>query len=177
MSRWRPTPPQSSPYITAAGAQKLQAELRHLWKVERPQVVAAVKAAAANGDRSENGDYIYGKQRLRELDRRISYLSRRLDVLRVVDRLPKDRSRVHFGAWLDLEKESGEKLRVRLVGYDEIDAQRNWISVDSPLARAALGKSENDEICYETPEGQITVWITGIQYTIEDEPATPLIPG
>ena len=103
MARWRPAPPKTSPYITAEGARRLQEELKQLWKVDLPEVTATVKAAAANGDRSENGDYIYGKMRLRELDRRIRYLSKRLDNLNVVDQLPSDQSKVFFGAWVSLE--------------------------------------------------------------------------
>ena len=105
MGRWRPPQKRSSAYITRAGAERLQAELTHLWKVERPEVTAAVSAAAKNGDRSENGDYIYGKKRLREIDRRVRYLGKRLDELTVVDRAPSDHSKVFFGAWVTLEKE------------------------------------------------------------------------
>lgn len=164
MGRWRPAPPKTSAYITKEGAERLQDELKHLWKVERPEVTAVVKAAAANGDRSENGDYIYGKQRLRELDRRIRYLSKRLDVLTVVDRLPKDQDKIYFGAWVTLEKQDGDEFTVRIVGYDEIDAKRNWISVDSPLAKAVLGKTVDEGIVYSTPEGKIEAFITDIQY-------------
>ncbi len=164
MARWRPAPPKTSPYITAEGARRLQAELKHLWKVERPSVTATVKAAAANGDRSENGDYIYGKMRLRELDCRIRYLSKRLDVLNVVDRLPGDQSKVFFGAWVTLENEAGEEFTVRIVGYDEIDAKQNWISVDSPLAKAALGKQVDDEVSYSTPGGAVVAYIVNIRY-------------
>ena len=166
MGRWRPAPPKSSPYITADGAVKLQQELKHLWKIERPEVTAIVKAAAANGDRSENGDYIYGKQRLREIDRRVRYLSKRLDELHIVDRAPEDPSRVYFGACVKLETEGDQELSVRIVGYDELDAAKNWISVDSPLSRAALGKSVDDEVKYQTPEGQVTAWITEINYDV-----------
>jgi len=164
MGRWRPAPPKSSPYITAEGAERLQAELKHLWKVERPETTAIVKAAAANGDRSENGDYIYGKQRLRELDRRIRYLSKRLDALNVVDRLPPDQSKVFFGAWVWVEDEDGEELCVRMVGYDELDAKLNWISVDSPLAKALRGKRVDDEVSYPTPDGVSEVYIVRISY-------------
>ena len=164
MGRWRPPPPKTSAYITQAGADRLQAELKQLWKVERPQVTAVVKAAAANGDRSENGDYIYGKQRLRELDRRIRYLSKRLDALTVVDRLPGDQSKIFFGAWVSLENDQGEEFTVRIVGYDEIDAKLNWISVDSPLAQAVLGKCLDDEVKYPTPEGQKEACIVDIKY-------------
>jgi len=166
MARWRPAPPKTSPYITAEGAHRLQEELKQLWKVDRPEVTATVKAAAANGDRSENGDYIYGKMRLRELDRRIRYLSKRLDVLNVVDRLPKDQGKVFFGAWVTLEIEDAEEFTVRIVGYDEIDAKQNWISVDSPLAKAALGKRVDDEVSYSTPGGSVLAYIVNISYQI-----------
>ena len=164
MGRWRPPPPKTSAYITQEGADRLKAELKQLWKVERPEITAVVKAAAANGDRSENGDYIYGKQRLRELDRRIRYLSKRLDALTVVDRLPRDQSKVFFGAWVSLENDQGEEFTVRIVGYDEIDAKLNWISVDSPLAQAVLGKRLDDEVKYPTPEGQKEACIVDIKY-------------
>lgn len=164
MGRWRPAPKRSSPYITAAGATKLEAELKQLWKVERPEVTAVVKAAAANGDRSENGDYIYGKQRLREIDRRVRYLNKRLEEVTVVDRIPDDRTRVYFGAWVTLEKENEETFCVRIVGFDEIDAKQNWISVDSPLAKAVIGKTVDDEIQYLTPEGPLAAWIIDIDY-------------
>lgn len=164
MARWRPAPPKTSPYITAEGARRLQQELKHLWKVDRPAVTATVKAAAANGDRSENGDYIYGKMRLRELDRRIRYLSKRLDNLNVVDRLPSDQSKVFFGAWVTLEHEDGQLITVRIVGYDEIDAKQNWISVDSPLAKAAMGKQVDDEISFNTPNGPVEAYIVKIIY-------------
>jgi transcription elongation factor GreB len=167
MARWRPAPPKTSPYITAEGARRLQEELKQLWKVVRPEVTATVKAAAANGDRSENGDYIYGKMRLRELDRRIRYLSKRLDNLNVVDRLPSDQSKVFFGAWVSLEHEDGQEFSVRIVGYDEIDAKQNWISVDSPLAKAALGKQVDDEISYDTPNGVAEAYIVKISYQIQ----------
>lgn len=164
MGRWRPAPPRTSPYITAKGAERLQAELKQLWKIDRPEVTAIVKAAAANGDRSENGDYIYGKQRLRELDRRIRYLSKRLDVLTVVDRLPKEQDKVFFGASVTLENPEGEEFRVRIVGYDEIDAKLNWISIDSPLAKALLGKRVDDEVQYDIPSGKAEAYVVKIEY-------------
>jgi transcription elongation factor GreB len=104
---YRPPQPKSSPYITPQGAQQLDAELKQLWKVERPQVTAAVQQAAKNGDRSENGDYIYGKKRLREIDRRVRYLSKRLEALKVIDRSPADRNRIYFGAWVNIENLAG----------------------------------------------------------------------
>ena len=173
MGRWRPPPEKSAPYITAEGAQKLQQELKQLWKVERPETTAIVKAAAANGDRSENGDYIYGKQRLRELDRRIQYLSKRLDAVTIVDKTPKNQSKIFFGAWVtlwieDLDEEdrshTDNEKRYRIVGYDEIDAKKQWISVDSPLAKALLGKSVDDEVSYKAGDKNFLVTIIDISY-------------
>lgn len=164
MSRYRPPAPRSSAYITAEGAAALRAELQQLWKVERPQVTAAVHEAAKNGDRSENGDYIYGKRRLREIDRRVRYLSKRLEELTVVDRTPAQQDKVFFGAWVTLEDEDGNEKCYRIVGPDEIDPARNWISMDSPLARAALGKRLDDEFECRTPQGMQQLCITGIRY-------------
>ena len=140
MSRHRQPSAKSSPYITRAGYDALQAELAELWKRTRPAVVQKVAEAAALGDRSENAEYIYGKRQLHEVDRRIRYLSRRLDALTVVERLPADRTRVYFGAWVRVENAAGEKRRYRLVGTDEADASAGRISVDSPLGRALLNK-------------------------------------
>ena len=164
MGRYRPPQPKSSPYITAEGAQALQKELQHLWKVERPTVTATVSEAAKNGDRSENGDYIYGKRRLREIDRRVRYLSKRLDEITVVDRPPTQQNKVFFGAWVTLEDDSGETHRYRIVGADEFDLKRNMISVDSPTARALLGKHLNDEVAIRTPEGNLHYEIINICY-------------
>src|SRR5690606_33076785 len=119
--------------ISAAGAKRLKDELTYLWKVERPQVTQAVHEAAKNGDRSENGDYIYGKRRLREIDSRVRFLSKRLEVLTIVDRLPEDQSRVFFGAWVTLEDEDGNEKTWQIVGPDEFDLSQNKISMDSPL--------------------------------------------
>ena len=165
MSRYRPPQPKSSPYITAEGAKALQAELQHLWKVERPAVTATVSEAAKNGDRSENGDYIYGKRRLREIDRRVRYLAKRLDEVTVVDRAPAQQDKVFFGAWVTLEDEAGNTHQYRIVGSDEIDTQQNLISVDAPLARTLLGKLLDDEVTIQTPQGQTTYWIISISYT------------
>jgi transcription elongation factor GreB len=164
MSRYRPPPPRSSAYITAEGAANLRAELHQLWKIERPQVTAAVHEAAKNGDRSENGDYIYGKRRLREIDSRVRYLSKRLENLTVVDRIPDQLDKVFFGAWITLEDEDGNEKRYRIVGPDELDPARNWISIDSPLARAAIGKSLDDEFEFQTPQGVQQLCITLIRY-------------
>lgn len=155
MSRYRPPRPKSSPYITTAGFQRLQSELKHLWKVKRPEVTRKVSEAAAMGDRSENAEYIYGKRALREIDSRIQFLSRRLDDLKVIDHLPKDQDSVYFGAWVTLENEQGQTNRYRLVGADEFDADKAYISIDAPLARALIGKGLDDEITVQaqTQEG------------------------
>ena len=163
----RPTPdkaPRRPIHITAEGAARLRAELQHLWKVERPQVTNAVHEAAKNGDRSENGDYIYGKRRLREIDRRVRFLSKRLEQLRVVEELPKDRDRVFFGAWVTLEDESGKEQCYRIVGPDEFDVSKGWISMNSPMARALLGKRLDDEVRVQTPAGEREFLIAGIAY-------------
>ena len=146
MSRYRPPRPKSAPYITPEGYQRLQAELQDLWKNKRPAVTAKVAEAAAQGDRSENAEYTYGKKQLREIDARIGFLSRRLDELQVIDQLPKERDRVFFGAWVVLEDEAGEELIYRLVGADEYDTAPEYISIDAPLARALLGKHLDDDI-------------------------------
>lgn len=144
MGRWKPPPPKSSPYITPAGYQALEAELKALWE-RRTGVVAALAAAAAEGDRSENAEYIYRKKELAGIDRRIGYLQRRLPGLRVVRETP-GADRVFFGAWVGLERQDGADVEYRIVGADETDAARGWISIDSPLARALLGRRPGDEI-------------------------------
>ncbi len=169
MSRWRPPRPKSSAYITAAGAKKLKDELTHLWKVERPQVTQVVHEAAKNGDRSENGDYIYGKRRLREIDARVRFLSKRLEALTIVDRLPEDQSRVFFGAWVTLEDEDGNETTWQIVGPDEFDVSRNKLSMDSPLARAMLRKQLDDEVVLLKPEGEERYYISQIVYREYEE--------
>ena len=158
-----PRPP-SAKYITPEGAKTLRDKLAWLWTKERPRVTQAVSDAAALGDRSENADYIYGKRRLREIDRRIEYLSKRLDVLTVVNELPPDRGRVAFGAWVTLEDDDGAEQVYRLVGPDEFDAKAGLISVDSPVARAVLGKREGDEVTVARPKGPATFTITEVRY-------------
>ncbi len=165
MSRYRPPAAKSSAYITAEGHARLTKELKQLWKVERPALTARIGAAAANGDRSENGDYIYGRKALREMDRRIRYLSTRLDALTVVDRPPRDTSRVFFGAWVTVEDEAGTESRHRLVGPDEFDSAPGYISIDSPLARAMLKKQVDDEVSVHTPAGEQYFAITKIEYS------------
>lgn len=164
MGRWRPPTRPASKYITPDGYRRLNEELQHLWKVERPQVTQSVQEAAAQGDRSENAEYIYGKKRLREIDGRIRFLSKRLDDMTVVDRPPEDRSRVFFGAWVEMESDQGEVREVRIVGPDETDARTGFISIDSPMARALIKKQVDDEAEVETPSGVQLWYITGIRY-------------
>jgi transcription elongation factor GreB len=152
MARWRPPPPKSSPYITPEGEASLKAELQDLWKLRRQDVVPALTAAAAEGDRSENAEYIYRKKQLGEIDRRIRYLSKRLDVIQVVDRIPPQQDKVFFGSFVTLEETDGGIVRYRIVGADEIDPALGYISVDSPMARALLGKSIQDEIQVKLPD-------------------------
>jgi transcription elongation factor GreB len=163
MGRWRPPARASSPYITADGARRLDKELKELWKTRRPEVVRALAAAAAEGDRSENAEYTYRKKQLGEIDRRIRYLSKRLDQVKVVDRPPADTDRVRFGAWVRLAV-NGSESRYRIVGADETDAVSGWISVDSPVARALLGKRVGDEVKVALPEGRDVLEILEISY-------------
>lgn len=151
-------------YITPAGARTLRDELTHIWKVKRPEVTSKVAAAAALGDRSENADYIYGKKHLREIDKRIRYLTKRLDNLEIVDRIPDDIHRVFFGAWVTLETAAGEVRKVRIVGADEFDLSKGWISLHSPMAKAILGKRLDDEVTIQTPAGAEQYEITEIHY-------------
>ena len=170
MSRYRPPRARGSRYITPEGERALREELRQLWKVERPQVTAAVHEAAKNGDRSENGDYIYGKKRLREIDSRVRFLSKRLDELKVVDTLPSDRDKIFFGAWVTLEDDDGEETCYRIVGPDEFDLASGKLSMDAPLARAMLGKRLDDEVLVSTPTGEKCYYVCAIHYG--DKPDT-----
>ncbi len=164
MGRWRPPSPRGSAYITAAGFKRMKDEVTQLWKVERPIVTQAVHEAAKNGDRSENGDYIYGKKRLREIDSRVRFLSKRMEVLTVVDRLPEDQSKVFFGAWVTLEDEDGEEQTYQIVGPDEFNVAERKLSMDSPLAKAMMSKRLDDEIVLRKPEGEELYYITAIAY-------------
>jgi transcription elongation factor GreB len=163
MSRWRPPQPRSSPYITADGLVRLKSELKQLW-VDRREVVSALTAAAAEGDRSENAEYIYRKKQLREMDRRIRYLGKRVDEVKPVDGQPSDPDKVFFGARVTVENSDGSDNSYRIVGADEIDPERNWISVDSPLARGLLGKSLDEEVEIETPGGTRQLVVVEIDY-------------
>ncbi len=168
MGRYRPPQPKSSCYITPEGKTRLSGELDFLWHKRRPQVVRALSEAAAEGDRSENAEYIYRKKELREIDRRVRYLSKRLDELKVVDSLPDDPSRIYFGAWVELENSKGEVVCYRIVGPDEFDAQAGYISMDSPVARALMKKTENDEVRVQGPEGEIEYFVLRVSYTAFD---------
>lgn len=165
MSRWRPPSPSSTAIITRDGFEKLKAELDHLWHTLRPEVVRALAAAAAEGDRSENAEYIYRKKQLGEIDRRVRYLSKRIPVLKVAEGAPSDREAVFFGAVIELENAvSGETLRYRIVGPDETNAKLGWISVDSPVARAVLKKKLDDEFEAELPGGRTRFVVIGVEY-------------
>jgi transcription elongation factor GreB len=153
-----------SPYITSEGQKRLTEELIFLWKVRRPQVTQAVAEAAAMGDRSENAEYIYGKKQLRQIDSRLRFLTKRLNELIIVDRTPDDPSRIFFGAQVEIEDAEGEVFRYRIVGRDEIDPARNFISIDSPMARALLRKSEGDEAVVKRPNGFATFIVVSIRY-------------
>ena len=164
MTRYRKSEPPGSKFATPEGARRLREELDRLWRVERPQVTRAVQEAAAQGDRSENAEYIYGKKQRREIDRRVRFLRKRLDGLVVVARPPDDRDRVYFGAWVRLEDESGEETELRIVGPDEIDPARRYVSMDSPLARALMRRRVDDEFSVELPGGARTYVVTEIRY-------------
>ncbi len=157
-------PVRSSPYATAEGYARLKAEYDQLWKVRRPEVVRALAAAAAEGDRSENAEYIYRKKELREIDRRVRYLQMRLPLLKVVDKPPADAKRVFFGAWVEIAGASGDTKSYRIVGPDEIDSARGYISVDSPLARALLKHTQGDVVVAKLPGGEAELEIIAVRY-------------
>lgn len=165
MGRWRPPAEKSTALITRAGHDRLKAELETLWRVKRPEVVKALAAAAAEGDRSENAEYTYRKKQLGEIDRRVRYLGKRLEVLKVVDIAPADRDAVFFGAEVELEDlASGERVCYRIVGPDETDAKRGWISIDAPLARAMLKKRVDEEFQVQLPGGMVRYAIVAVAY-------------
>jgi transcription elongation factor GreB len=165
MGRWRPPAEGSTALITRDGHDRLKAELDQLWRAKRPEVVKALAAAAAEGDRSENAEYTYRKKQLGEIDRRVRYLSKRLQALRVVDTAPSDREAVFFGAEVEVENvASGETANYRIVGPDETDAQRGWISIDAPLARAMLKKRVDDEFEAQLPGGPVRFAIVEVRY-------------
>jgi len=164
MARLRQREPTGSKYITPEGARRLREELERLWREERPHVTQAVAAAAAQGDRSENAEYTYGKRRLREIDRRVRFLRQRLEGMVIVEGPPADPGRVFFGAWVLLESAEGEHSRYRIVGPDEFDMAPGYISMDSPLGRALLRKSLDDEVTVEAPGGRRAFVIVAIEY-------------
>ena len=164
MGRYRPPAPPKSKYITAAGKERLQKEHDYLWTVKRPKVTRSVQEAAAQGDRSENAEYIYGKKQLREIDYRVRYLQKRLGDITVVDSVPSNTECVFFGAWVTLEDEQGVQAEYRIVGPDEFDDSPEYISMDSPLAQAVLKKRIGDEVSVSLPNGTQVYCIMSIKY-------------
>ena len=153
-----------SNYITPEGEKALRDELHYLWKVERPKTTSIVHEAAKNGDRSENGDYIYGKKRLREIDKKVSFITKRLEELIIISTKPKNKNKIYFGAWVTFSDENDHIKKYRIVGPDEFDLNKQKISIDSPLAKALIGKEVNDEIIFKAPSGKQKVVITSIHY-------------
>ncbi len=164
MSRYRPPRPAGSKFITREGAERLRAELDELWRSKRPAATRAVAEAAAQGDRSENAEYIYGKKQLAEIDRRIRLLRKRLDGMTVVDGPPADTGKVYFGAWFEVEDEDGARREYRLVGPDEIGDDSRYVSMDSPLGRAVRSKAIGDELLVPTPDGEKWYAVIPIRY-------------
>jgi transcription elongation factor GreB len=165
MSRYRPPAAPRTALITPEGRKTLQDEFDFLWRVRRPEVTRAVSEAAAMGDRSENAEYIYGKKLLREIDSRVRFLMKRLEELKVVDTRPTDASRIFFGAWVELEDAAtGDIQKLRIVGPDETDASRGWISIDAPMARALLKKAVDDEVVVERPAGRGVFYVLSVAY-------------
>jgi len=157
--------------ITRSGHDKLVAELKQLWHEERPEITKKVNWAASLGDRSENADYQYNKQLLRKIDRRVRYLGKRLEELKIIDYSPEQAGKVYFGAWVEIENEEGEQKTVRIVGIDEIyDHHPQHISIESPMARALLGKEVDDEIEVHTPSGKKLWYINTIRYEKNENP-------
>ncbi len=164
MSRYRQPQKQGSKYITPEGKKRLSEEFEFLWREKRPEVTAALAAAAAEGDRSENAEYIYRKKQLREIDARIHHLKERLEHIVVVEGRPADESIVFFGAWIRLEDREGNISEYRIVGPDEFDHTKGLISMDSPMARALMKKTEGDEVVVKRPKGEAAFLIIKVQY-------------
>jgi transcription elongation factor GreB len=164
MSRYRPPRTAGTALITPEGEARMRAEFHELWHVRRPQVTQAVSEAAAQGDRSENAEYTYGKKMLREIDSRVRFLTKRLEALKVVSEKPSAPNKVYFGAWVTIEDEDGKQSRYRIVGPDELDLKQGLISIDSPLARALIGKALDAEVRVQTPTGEQFVYIVAIEY-------------
>ncbi|MBN2341720.1 MAG: transcription elongation factor GreB [Deltaproteobacteria bacterium] len=165
-TRKRKDESKKSGYITQEGYRRLEEESHFLWNVKRPEVTEALQAAAAEGDRSENAEYIYRKKQLGEIDRRLRFLGNRLDALTMVSELPPDNGRVYFGCQVTLEDEDGTTVCYRIVGADEWNVERGEISVDSPLAKAIIGKQLDDEVLVRRPKGDIWYTITAISVTL-----------
>lgn len=163
-TRYRAPQAPSTAIITRPGYERLRTELDELWRVRRPEVVVALAAAAAEGDRSENAEYTYRKRQLAEIDRRVRYLTKRLEHIRVVDEAPSDQRAVYFGAWVLLEAASGAQQVLRIVGPDETDARAGWISIDSPMARALLKRRVDDEFELQLPGGSVQYVIVELSY-------------
>lgn len=157
-----------TPLVTRKGYNRLRDELDHLWRTERPETTRKVTWAASLGDRSENADYQYNKKKLREIDRRVRYIRKCLERLKVVDYSPEQEGKVFFGAWVEIENDDGKVLTLRIVGYDEIFGRNDHISVDSPMARAMVGKAEDDEFEVKTEAGRFTWWINKVWYDSSD---------
>lgn len=164
MGRYRAPTKPGSQYITPEGKKSLQDELDYLWKTLRPEVTRAVTTAAAEGDRSENAEYIYRKKQLREIDARVRFLRKRLDGMIVVNKVPDDLEAVYFGAWVELEDADGNELKIRIVGPDEIDPKLSYISMDSPMGQVLLGKKQDDEFTLKLPKGEIGYTIVNVRY-------------
>ena len=164
MGRWRPPEKPGSPYITPQGASRLRDESVYLWRKLRPEVVKAITAAAAEGDRSENAEYIYRKKQLGEIDRRLRYLGKRIDIMIIVDRVPADTSVIRFGASITIQSSIDGRVDYRIMGVDETDASKGYISIDSPVARALLGKTIGDSAEVELPECVATIEVISVSY-------------
>lgn len=167
MTRRRTRPDTSSKpgYITPEGYRRFEQEADRLWNVERPRMAKAVQVAAAEGDRSENAEYQYSKQRLAAIDRRLRFLGQRLKVLTIVDQRPPDDGRVYFGSWVTIEDEQGVDTTYRLVGPDEIDAEKRWISMESPMGKSLMGRHVGDEVTVRRPRGEVTCEIVEVRNT------------
>lgn len=164
MGRWRPPQKPGSPYITSEGAVRLREEVQYLWRKLRPEVVKALSAAAAEGDRSENAEYTYRKKQLGEIDRRVRYLSKRIDVMKIVEGTPADISVIRFGAYITVHTSVEGQVEYRIVGVDETDASKGFISIDSPVARALLGKTLGDSVEVKLPECMAQIEVIAIHY-------------
>jgi transcription elongation factor GreB len=172
MSRMRTRPDESKnpSYITHEGYRRLEEEAHRLWTIERPKLTKAIAIAAAEGDRSENAEYIYGKRKLIEVDRRLAFLGKRLDVLTIVDRKPDHSGKVYFGAYVTLEDEDGSRFTYQIVGPDETDNAGGCVSCESPMGRALIGREVGDEVTVPRPKGPRVFVIEAISFS---EPGVP----